>query len=461
MSRAGSGSKDSLGARFAGHIRERQLIRPGDKVLVALSGGLDSTVLLHLLRFVSGLPGQTLCAAHFDHGMRAGSLDDLHWVRGLCRAWGVDLRAGRVARSPASEDEAREERYAFLLNTMAEENAACLVTGHHSDDQVETVLFRILRGTGLRGLAGIPESRPPGITRPLLPFSKRELLVYAKRNRVPHRVDPTNRDTTYSRNFIRHDILPILDEGPIPGARDAVRRLARIAGENEEAWKSLLPELLEGVRKTEKGVVFIVRSGFLAYHPALQIRLLREIFRESGIDLGEVGTRGVLEFTRTGESGRGYSLPGGFRLSREFEVLRLHRPDEGDTSEAQVLVVPDREGGSGILRLGGKELEVTWGPVRPVGSVDLLEIPRSDLAFPLRFRAWAAGDRIELPYGTKKLKKLFGEAKIPVEERSRIPVLIDSHGRILWVAGLASSVLVAASAGTEAFFVGIRNVDQG
>jgi tRNA(Ile)-lysidine synthase len=199
----------------------------------------------------------------------------------------------------------------------------------------------------------------------------------------------------------------------------------------------------------------------LAYHPALQIRLLREIFRESGIHLGEVGTRRVLEFTRTGESGRSHSLPGGFRFSREFELLRLHRPGEEDTSGTRVLVVPDQEEGSGLLRLGGKVLEVTWGPVRPVGSADLLEIPSSDLAFPLKFRAWAAGDRIELPYGTKKLKKLFGEARIPVEERLRIPVLVDSLDRILWVAGLASSVLVGASVGTEAFFVGIRNVAQG
>jgi tRNA(Ile)-lysidine synthase len=130
-------------------------------------------------------------------------------------------------------------------------------------------------------------------------------------------------------------------------------------------------------------------------------------------------------------------------------------------SETRGLVVPDRDGGSGLLRLGGKELEVSWGPVKPEGIEVLLEIPQPALSFPLRLRGWEPGDRIELPYGTKKLKKLFGEARIPLQERSQIPVLLDSQDRILWVAGLASSVLVAASVGTEAFFVGIRDVDQG
>ena len=450
----------SLEARFVDHLHEGRWIQSEDRVIVGLSGGVDSTVLLHLLRFSSGLEGLNLVASHFDHRMRPDSADDLQWVRGLCRAWGVELRTKAADHPPTSEDEAREQRYSFLLHMMSEEKAALIATGHHADDQVETVLFRILRGTGLRGLAGIPASRSPGLVRPLLHFSRRELLAYARKNRVPYRTDPSNLDTKYSRNFLRHEVLPILDEGPIPGARRAVLRLARLARENEEAWDSLLPRLLEGVRREEEGQVFIVRSGLLAYHPALQNRLLREILRGSGINLDEAGTRAALEFTRTGLSGGSFALPGGFRLTREFEVLRLERLADPGTAESRALVLPDPEEGRGLVSLEGKEFEVVWGKDGPKGSDHLLEIPLPVLKFPLRLRGWKPGDRIQLEYGTKKLKKLFGEARIPVERRPWIPILLDSQDRVLWVAGLASSVLTAASVGTEAFFVGIRRVDQ-
>lgn len=453
----------SLGARFIGHLHGGGLIRSGDKVLVGLSGGVDSTVLLHLLRFLSDMEGHNLVAAHFDHRMRPDSENDLQWVRGLCRAWGVELRTGTADRSPGSEDEARNQRYSFLLRVMAEEGAAAIATGHHADDQVETVLFRILRGTGLRGLAGMPDFRPPGLFRPLLPFSKSEILAYARENLVPSRADPTNLDTKYSRNFLRHEVLPILDEGPIPGARMAVLRLARLAGENEEAWESLLPELLAGVRREEEGQVFIVRSELLAYHPALQNRLMREILRGCGIDLDETGTRAVLEFTRSGISGGAYSLPGGHRLTRDFEVLRLEKPTDEIVAESRHLVLPDPEEGRGFLSLEGNFFEVVWGqggPEESEESDDVLELPLSGLKFPLILRGWEHGDRIQLSYGTKKLKKLFGEARIPVERRPWIPILLDSQDRVLWVAGVASSVLIEASAGSEAFLVGIRRVDQ-
>jgi len=168
----------------------------------------------------------------------------------------------------------------------------------------------------------------------------------------------------------------------------------------------------------------------------------------------------VLEFTRSGLSGGSYSLPGGFRLTREFEVFRFHKPAEMNTAESRSLLVPDSKEGSGLLLLDGEGFKVSWGPAWQAGSTEGLEIPLLVLEFPLRLRGWEPGDRIQLPFGTKKLKKLFGESKIPVERRQRIPILLDSQDRILWVAGLASSVLIAASVGTEAFFLGIRNVDQ-
>ena len=238
----------TLAHRFSRHLTGQGRIAPGDRLVVALSGGVDSLVLLHLLRFGEGFRANDLLAAHFDHNMREGSGADALWVRGLCRAWGVEVRVARAEASPVSEEEAREARYGFLLDTYRQAGGRWLLTAHHSDDQAETVLFRVLRGTGLRGLAGIPSTRTPGILRPLLPFGRREIQEYADAVGLRPRQDASNLDLTNPRNLLRHEILPKLEEGAAPRARKSLNRLARLARENEDAWRSLLPSLMDGRR---------------------------------------------------------------------------------------------------------------------------------------------------------------------------------------------------------------------
>lgn len=431
------------------------ILEPGMTLVVGLSGGVDSSVLLHLLRFTSGLPPLKLVAAHFDHGMRPGSDEDRQWASGLCNAWQVPLRWGETPRRLISEEDARDERHRFLLAVKEEEDAEWVLTAHHADDQVETVLFRIIRGTGFRGLSGIPTTRSPGFYRPLLPFSRADILSYARENKVPFREDPSNRDQEKARNFIRHSVLPSLERGPVPGVKASIGRLAGLARENEEAWSSLLPNLLNGVREEESGEVFIVRSALLAYHPAVQTRLLREILREAGFELDEVGTRVAVEFTRSGASGQSVSLPGNGRLVREFSKLRVDRNPE--KSFGDPLVIPGLSSGSGLLEVGGGSFEVQWGEEEPPGMELVVRLPAQRIQFPLLMKPWVPGDRIQLSYGTKKLKKLFGEARIPVNDRERTPILSDGMGRILWVPGVASSTLAQASTGSGDFFLGIRN----
>ncbi len=444
-----------LQRRFAHQVEKDQILGTGSRLVVGLSGGVDSAVLLHLLSFNPHLPPLELVAAHFDHGMRPGSQEDRQWVTGLCSAWQIPLRWEKTPRALISEEDARDERHRFLLAVKEEEDAEWVLTGHHADDQVETVLFRLIRGTGLRGLAGIPTVRSPGFYRPLLPFSRAEILSHAEKWRVPFREDPSNWDQEKARNFLRHSILPELEDGPIPGVKQSIIRLAGLARENEDGWDSLLPTLLEGVREEEDGVVFIVRSALRAYHPAVQIRLLREILREAGIVLDEVGTRVAMEFTRSGASGQSVSLPGKGRLVREFSRLRVDKnPGKGS---GDPLVIPAQSSGSRRLVVGGAVFQVEWGG-EELREMDLVvRLPAHGLEFPLMMKEWGTGDRIQLPYGTKKLKKLFGEAKIPVRDRERTPILSDGLGRILWIPGVASSTLVQASPGPGDFFLGIRN----
>ena len=430
----------------------------GEPLLVALSGGLDSVVLLHLLRFGPGIPGYRLHAAHFDHRMREGSREDAQWVEGLCRAWGIPLILGEADPAPGAEEEAREMRYEFLLGARREVGARWLLTGHHADDQAETVLFRVLRGTGLWGLAGIPRHRKPGILRPLLPFFRQELESYARSRGIPAREDPSNADLSIPRNYLRRVGLPGLEGVVAPGARRSLLRLARLARENEEAWSTLIPELLSGVAEVGNRGVFVVRSAFLAYHPSLRARLLREVLRRQGVNLDEAGTRAVLEFTRTGASGRSIPLPGGYRFFREFDRFLL--AEDGERGEEGCLQIPGPLEGSGRVTVGGRVFQVRWGgaEVREMGQVAAFST--SLLAFPLRVRGWAPGDRIRLPYGTKKLKKLFGEGGIAVGERDRIPVLVDASGDVLWVVGTAVSVSARPDGAEAPFIIGMGNVHQ-
>ena len=438
---------------------------------MALSGGVDSSVLLHLLRFTPGIPRLGLLAAHFDHQMRPDSPLDLLWVKGLCLAWGIPLETGEARVPPTSETQARELRYEFLKEVKGQAGASWIVTGHQGDDQAETVLFRVFRGTGLRGLAGIPKVRTPGLYRPLLPFSRDEILGYARSKGIRFLQDPTNRDLGNPRNFLRHGVLPQLQKELAPRVKESLQRLARLAGENEAAWESLFPELLDGVLVEEKGAVFIVRSGLLAYHPAVRARLLREIFRRQGIELDEAGTRAAVEFTTTSSSGRSATLPGGVRLTRDFDRLTLEVPstsvddqDRGGAWEPEegkdVLVLSGPGPGSGRVTVGGRCFETRWGEEKPEDCHELVEIPVSEVVFPLSLRGWEQGDRIRLPYGTKKLKKLFGEGRVPKSERKRTPVLSDAEGRILWVVGLASSALLQPRTGATVLFLGIRNVES-
>src|SRR5690606_25249179 len=202
-----------------------------------------------------------LVAAHFDHRMRPGSDEDANWVAGLCTAWDLPLELGHADPPPRSEAEARAARYRFLHAAAERVRADRIATAHQADDQAETVLFRIIRGTGLRGLTGIPARRGM-IVRPLLPFRRAELEAYARSTHLRFREDPTNLVLGYARNRLRHDVLPRL-ERIAPGARRALVRLAREARAAEAAGDSLLDAVEREVVSIDAEGVLLARERLL------------------------------------------------------------------------------------------------------------------------------------------------------------------------------------------------------
>jgi tRNA(Ile)-lysidine synthase len=426
----------SLEERFRRHLEALGLAAPGTRLLVAVSGGIDSVALLHLLRFHAAELGVEVRAAHFDHAMREGSDADARWVEGLCRAWGVPLVRERAGRPLRGEAAARQARYAFLRRAADGVDARWIATAHHADDQAETVLFRVLRGTGISGLAGISPSTASGIVRPLLPFWREEIRRYARRLGLRWREDPTNRSADPARNRIRLQLLPLVERTVAPGARRSLVRLAELAREEEGALRTLL-EGAEGAAVRREGGGFVLARELLrGYDTAVASGIVRSVLRHFGVVLDRTGTRLALQFISDAPSGRELPLPGGLRLATEFDTVRVERAGD-DAVPDEPLPIPDQPSGEGRARVGGRTLRAAWSTAPPGGARgEGVALPREALRFPLLLRGWRPGDRIRTAGGTKRLKKLFGERRIPRSLRGRTPVLVDADGTVLWVAGV-------------------------
>ncbi len=465
-----------LSIRFLDHWDRQGWIGPGERVAVACSGGLDSIVLLHLIRFGAQELDLQVAAAHFDHGMRAGSGADAQWLRGLTRCWGVPLHLERAAEVPHSEADARDLRYRFLEGLVRDERCDSVLTAHHADDQVETILFRILRGTGLDGLGGIPASRDPGILRPLLPFGRADLEDYARRCHLRSRRDPSNASLRFARNRLRHRVLPLLEDTH-PGARDALLRLARISKRTAEAMNVLIDLQLDRViAERGGGQVVLERGPLLEFPDSVMSVLIRRAAATLGFGLTEAGTASAVEFIRSGASGTRVDLPGRACLAREFDRVRVFASEisEGRAAEMapgeQSLEIRVPGSGSGEICLSGWRFRVCWGTTSysdpqteggADGGWEWTEFVPGSLSFPILVRGWRPGDRMRIRSGRKKLKKVFRESQVPRHERDRIPVIVDSEGLVVWFVGHAPSEWGASQGQTDdPWRLGVRTLDS-
>jgi tRNA(Ile)-lysidine synthase len=454
----------TLQQRFLDHRAELGLDRPGVHLLVAVSGGCDSVVLLHLLRFAAGPAPPAVTVAHLDHRMRSGSAADARWVAGLCRAWGIRLVAGQARVALRSELQARRERYGFLRRVAREVGATHIATAHHADDQAETVLFRILRGTGLQGLAGIAPLSPAGIVRPLLPFWRGEIQRYARGAGLRWRSDPTNRSLHPARNRLRRKVLPLIERELAPAARRNLVRLAELAREAEAGWDSILGPLEPIATETEDdtGGIVLARAVFRQYHPALGSRLLRKLLARLGIALDRAGTRMALQFITDAPSGREFRLAAGVVMRAEFDRVVVG-PRPRRSVDRPLTIAAEAPRGSGDLVVGGRQYGVSWAvaPSRPADAAAQRSWSAAfglgTVRFPLCLRGWQPGDRIRLQAGSRRLKKVFVDRRVPRSRRAQLPILVDSEGTVLWVAGVVQAPASIARRERDALYLTITH----
>jgi tRNA(Ile)-lysidine synthase len=391
-------------------IRERNLVAKGDRVLVAVSGGPDSSALLHSLATVAPRLGISLVAACVDHQLRPESGEEACGVLRRCQGMGIpceilEVDVGRARKAHVSGQEAaREVRLAALESTAARLGCAKIAVGHTADDQAETVLFRIVRGTGIAGLSGIPYQRGPFV-RPLLDVRRAQILAYLRKRKIDFFTDPSNANRRYARSRIRHDVLPLLAQEN-PRVVEALLALAREASDKEgTTWREGLPADLYLPRRTVHAVDRLVREG--------------------------CGTRTVA--VRNGNLVVGYGLVT-WLAKKPISLGSV----EGHSHGAQCVAGPGRYRVFDPPAPGIELAPGCRGPW-PVGNSACFDPAK--VTWPLLVRALHPGDRMAPRggRGTRKLSDLLIDAKIPQQERATLPVLCDALGEILYVPGLRPS----------------------
>lgn len=428
------------------------------RVQVALSGGVDSVVLLHLLRF--RLPSLQIepVAAHLDHALRPDSSADAYWVRGLCTAWRVELRTERLSRTPRGEAAARTARYEFLRRTASQAGAELIATAHHADDQAETVLFRALRGTGLKGLAGIAP-RAGDLLRPLLPLWRREIEAYARERGLAWRTDASNLTLDPVRNRLRHEVLPLLEQRISPSARRSLVSLAALAGEAEAALERMASAAENDLVEWDDGVCSLARRRLPVYDSAVTTRVLRNLLRHFGVVLGRTGTRRALQFITDAPSGRRMPLSGNLQVEIEFDRAVFRPAPDGPPDDRIHEIADAATPGEARIRIGGAEYTLRYGvEAAPLaGPAEdgrwVFRASVATVAFPLLVRGWRDGDRLHTGHSRRKLKRVFLEQRIPRERRRRLPLIVDAEGEVIWVAGLAPGAVATGREGGESFIL--------
>lgn len=434
-----------IDARVRAYIERRDAFRSKENVVVALSGGPDSTALIVAL---SRLPNKlALSVAHFDHKLRSRkeAADDAAFCEALCRTLGVPLVTGggdvkrrAKAHRETIEEAARNLRYRFLGREAGQRNATVVAVGHTMDDRAETVMLNIVRGAGLDGLAALPPraswpfGRGPDIARPLLELSHKDTERYCRDSGIEPRRDPTNDLPIATRNRMRQELMPVLRSFN-PRSAEALARLAESAiadasfidGFADSAWR-------EVARRDGKSVILDRNLRLVA--PVIVIRVLLLAFRKVAAGQAEIDTEHLHRLAAALEKPpTQLSLPGGLVAIISADHLQIQRDETTPVKriDEKPLRVP------GKTRAGGWTIEARLGTSRATASDPLnATLDSAAVRGGLVVRSRQPGDRLR-PLGLrgqKKLQDILVDAKVPREERDAVPIIADDAG-IVWVTG--------------------------
>lgn len=396
--------------KLTAFLKQYDMVRPGDTVICAVSGGADSVALLFAFYLLKEKLGITLEAAHFNHHLRGEESDrDESFVREFCDRYDIPLHLGGGEIRPGKkglEAAARDARYGFLRTIPGK-----IATAHTADDNAETVLMHLIRGTGLKGLGGImPVSGT--VIRPMLTITRQEVESFLEEWCLQHIEDSSNGTDTFLRNRVRHRIMPLLrDENPRLAENLSAMAL-RLRTDEEFLSRQAEYDVLPGVNQLK------------TMEPAIRSRCLEKFLKQCGVrEPEQLHICAVEKLLYSDKPSARAALPGGITIARNYDQLVkveqqavlvpvcLNCPGEADFGTYRVLCTPANE---------------------IINTADTVTVQPSG---PMTLRPRCSGDALRLPGGTKSLKKLLIDRKIPAHLRNQLPVLCDSRG-ILAVCGI-------------------------
>ena len=414
--------------KFKETIRKNNLIQEGDRVLVAFSGGPDSTVLLHFLFLFSEELGFSVGVAHLNHGLRRAADSEEEFCRKRSEEYELPFFSKKVnakeyakERGLNIEEASRELRYRFLEEIAEKGGYNKIATGHTLSDQAETLLYRLMRGSGISGLSGIHPLREGLYIRPLLQISRDEIMAFLKKTKIPFIIDPSNTDLTYDRNWIRHKLIPVLKKR-FPAVEDVLAREALIFLEEDRWIEKIVQEEIER-RASGKRLKI---EDWEKMPIGFRRRLVRGFLRFTRGNLRRINFDHIEHIVNL-TPGEQYFLPGDERIMRlgnslfylgklpEFKEYELEIPGEG---EYEI---------NGLWKI--KVRSFSGEPDFSRNDATYV----SGIRFPVIVRNWKEGDRY-IPIGKKeprKLSNIFNSRGIPGPIRKFIPVFI-SGGEIFW-----------------------------
>ena len=433
----------SLLSRFHKSLLRSGCIPSGSRVLVGVSGGADSVALISLLHQTAENMDLYLEVAHLDHALRDSSRADAQFVKQLCADLGLlltverrDVAEAAQQRKGNLEEVARDIRRDFLETVAKDRNCQVIALGHHADDQAETFLMRLLRGSGPSGLSGMRETNK-SVVRPLLSFQRKELLAYLQGEGIDWREDESNLDQRFTRNRIRHNLLPLL-ESYNPKINSQLVGLCELLQQDDDFWSDLVAQELAQCGSWHENNYTLDREFLLLRPSALTGRVIRAALQQVRGDLRGLTSAHIADVQKLvkAEAPQGeLNLPGVW-VARRYEKLLFgkQKPVANESFEV-VLSAPGSYPlpNGRCLHLSLSEQALGEGP-------DAVEFKAGSLPFPLQVRYSQAGDRFRPSGmdGTKKLQDLFVDLKLTKEERQNILVVLKDD-KILWVVGLRRS----------------------
>ncbi|MDW8106604.1 MAG: tRNA lysidine(34) synthetase TilS [Armatimonadota bacterium] len=429
--------------RVRATIRERHLLPPeGGVVIVGYSGGADSTALLHLLTRLQSELRICVHAAHLHHGMRAEADADVEVCQRVCAALGVPLHVERAdvpARAREQklslEEAGRNARYEFFERLANQLGATAVALAHTRDDQIETILINLLRGTGLRGLQGMPYKRDR-IIRPLLDVPREQTHRYCAEHNLPTVFDITNLDPHQMRRRIRAELIPVL-RAIAPAFDRHLLRLAAIVEAEEAWWINEIQRVLAQLSGSAPHPRTLPRAAFARLHPAVQRRVLREWLRPHIGTLNLPPFETIEAIRHAAEQGEraSWQLSLNLRLTTDPDALTLRpalakpTPYEYPVSPEAPTYVPEAGAWLEVNWLAPESVPASWQVLPTEAFLDADAVQGT-----LRVRNGRIGERFQ-PLGMpapKKLSDIFTDRKVPRAERWRLPLLCDDAG-ILWI----------------------------